>query len=147
MRRNKIRNHFKRQNSRTAFTLMEVILVLIILMIIGGISVNVYTGVLAGANDKATEATIKSLKTPIGMYQLNNGNFPSTLNDLIEVGDADPAKWGSAYIERVPTDAWGNDLIYSPQSQHPPMEYDLSSAGPDGTPNTEDDIANWKFTK
>ncbi len=47
-------------------------------------------------------------------------------------------------------DAWGNPMRYRPwrgrkikETAHNPRTYDLSSAGPDGFWDTEDDICNW----
>lgn len=64
----------------------------------------------------------------ISRYHAETGVLPSTLNDLI-IGRPPRAGWR--------TDAWGNDYIYVP---HDNGSYSLISTGPDGEPNTADDI-------
>ena len=38
---------------------------------------------------------------------------------------------------------WGNAYFYECPGRHNASGYDISSAGPDGKENTEDDINNW----
>ena len=44
----------------------------------------------------------------------------------------------------LPIDPWGDQYIYEYPGKHNPKRYDLSSAGPDGKPGTDDDIVNWE---
>jgi hypothetical protein len=64
----------------------------------------------------------------IARYHDDTGTLPPTINDLIR-GRAPRAGWR--------TDAWGNEYIYVPLDNG---LYTLFSTGPDGIPNTEDDL-------
>jgi len=41
-------------------------------------------------------------------------------------------------------DAWDHPIQYQCPGTHNPQGYDLWSYGPDGNPNTTDDLTNWK---
>ncbi|EHI0602952.1 type II secretion system protein GspG, partial [Escherichia coli] len=45
------------------------------------------------------------------------------------------------YIRRLPQDPWGGDYQLLNPGQY--SNIDIFSPGPDGIPNTEDDIGNW----
>jgi general secretion pathway protein G len=140
-----VRRHVRRTVHR-AFTLMEVLLVLIILVVIGTIVVPNVLGTQDKANLTAAKAQIAPLKAAIRMYRLNMNKYPATLNDLFErPSDATEAeKWGKPYLtEKVAPDPWGNEYQYAYPGKHNPDEFDVWSTGPDGQDGTDDDIGNW----
>ena len=69
-----------RKNLRRGFTLLEVLLVLIILVVIAGFAIRNFTGVLDQANKKAATAQIAQLSTTIKQYQLMMQQLPSSLD-------------------------------------------------------------------
>lgn len=127
-----------RANRRAAFTLLELLLVLSILVVIGGIVLVNITGAQQEANVNATTTQLNSLKSNIQMYQIRMNSLPETLEALRD-GPSDSskkAKWVAPIITEIPTDAWGNDLVYSVNGN----QYEIRSGGIDGQVNTEDDI-------
>lgn len=129
---------FRRRSARHAFTLLELLLVLAILVVLGGIvAVNV-VGTNEAAMQDATTTQLKMLKQNIDMYRIRINGLPDTLNSLVD-GPSDAskkAKWVAPIIESVPKDAWGNDFQYEVSGN----TYELRSGGIDGQLNTEDDI-------
>ncbi|MEL6106642.1 MAG: type II secretion system major pseudopilin GspG [Planctomycetota bacterium] len=127
-----------RRSARHAFTLLELLLVLAILVVLGGIvAVNV-VGTNEAAMQDATTTQMKMLKQNIDMYRIRINGLPDTLNSLVD-GPSDAskkAKWVAPIIESVPKDAWGNDFQYEVSGN----TYELRSGGIDGQLNTEDDI-------
>ena len=130
---------------RAAFTLIEVLLVLIILVILGSLGVNVFIGTQEKANIDAVKAQIGMIRTPIDLYRLNMNEYPEDLEDLWEEpSDSDEAeKWGQQYMEKLGNDPWGNPYQYLAEGEKNPDKYDFWSYGPDGEDGTEDDIGNW----
>ncbi|MDV6031580.1 MAG: prepilin-type N-terminal cleavage/methylation domain-containing protein [Phycisphaera sp. RhM] len=135
------RRHCRRHRrgaARHAFTLLELLLVLAILVVLGGIvAVNV-VGTGQAANADATTAQLKMLKSNIDMFQIRMNSLPQTLEELRD-GPSDAAKkakWVAPIITEIPKDAWGNDIDYSVNGN----SYELRSGGIDGQKNTEDDI-------
>jgi len=124
--------------ARRGFTLLELLLVLAILVVLGGIVVVNVAGTSAAANADATQAQLKMLQTNIQMYQIRMNSLPETLEALRDgPSDSDKkAKWVAPIITEIPKDAWGKDLVYQVNGNN----YEIRSGGIDGQMNTEDDI-------
>ncbi|MFK8111457.1 MAG: type II secretion system protein GspG [Rubripirellula sp.] len=133
-----IRSSRPRRQPKAGFTLLELLLVLAILVVIGGIvTVNV-VGTLSDANADTTRIQLNDLKNRITTYQIRMNSLPQTLEELRD-GPSDAAKkakWGAAIITEIPNDAWENPLVYTVNGN----TYELRSAGVDGQTSTEDDI-------
>ncbi len=111
---------------------------LAILVVLGGIVVVNVAGTSAAANADATQAQLRMLKSNIAMFQIRMNSLPETLEALRD-GPSDAAKkskWVAPIITEIPTDAWGNDLVYTVNGN----TFEIRSAGIDGQMNTEDDI-------
>jgi len=130
------------------FTLIEIMLVVVI---IGALAAMVVPR-LSGRSEQAKKAIAKAdiatnLATALKLYELDNGNFPTTsqgLDALMSKPSSPPVpqNWNGPYIEKEAVDPWGAEYVYeSPGRQRP--DYDLYSKGKN--PNDEeDDIVNWK---
>ncbi len=127
-----------RRNRRDGFTLLELLLVLAILVVIGGIVTVNIGGANTEAKINATKAQLNSLKSNVQMYQIRMSGLPETLEALKD-GPSDAAKkakWVAPIITEIPTDAWENKLDYSVNGN----TYSIRSGGVDGQINTDDDI-------
>ncbi|TWU07683.1 type II secretion system protein GspG [Stieleria varia] len=123
---------------RGGFTLLELLLVLAILVVLGGIVVVNVVGTGEAAKADATQSQLKMVQSFITQYKLRMNTLPETLEELKD-GPSDAslkAKWVKPIIERVPTDAWGKEIIYSVNGN----TYELRSGGIDGQMNNDDDI-------
>ena len=134
--------------NRKAFTLIEIMLVVII---IGALAAMVIPR-LSGRSEQAKQTIAKTdieanLATPLKLYELDNGNFPTTgqgLDALLRKPFSSPVprNWNGPYVEKKPIDPWGNPYVYkSPGDRR--MDYDLYSTGKN-TLSDEDDIVNWE---
>lgn len=126
------------RNGRTAFTLLELLLVLAILVVIAGIVTTNISGASTSAKVDATKAQLSGLKSHIAMYQIRMNGLPETLEQLRD-GPSDAAKqakWVAPIITEIPTDAWENKLDYSVNGN----TYTIRSGGIDGQMNTDDDL-------
>lgn len=132
---------------RRAFTLIELLLVLVILATLAAIVVPKFTKRGEQARVTAAQMDISGFSTGIKAFQIDCGRFPSTeegLRALIEQ-PANANGWKGPYMEKgISNDPWGKPYIYRYPGQHPPCDFDLYSLGPDGQEGTEDDVANWK---
>jgi general secretion pathway protein G len=128
----------RRRATRGGFTLLELLLVLAILVVLGGIvAVNV-VGTGQAANVDATTAQLKMLKSNIDMFQIRMNSMPASLEELRD-GPSDAskkAKWVAPIITEIPKDAWGNELDFKVNGN----SYEIRSPGIDGQMSTEDDI-------
>lgn len=147
--RNSVEKRLSRQN-RNAFTLIEIMVVLFILVAISAAAVGVYQGRLERSRRDTTLVYVRSLAQFLDAYQLDVGRFPTTeqgLNALIECPSdlPDPSKWAGPYIrENAQTlDPWQNPYQYVSPGTHSRDGYDVWSFGSDRIDGTDDDIGNW----
>ena len=131
---------------RSGFTLIEVLLVMVILVILGSLAVGMFSNTQRGANMKAARSQIGLWKTPIETYNLELNSYPPDLEALRSppANLTNPQKWNGPYTESIPNDPWGNPYQYMVPGRNRPDSYDLWSLGEDGQDGTEDDIGNWQ---
>ncbi len=127
-----------RRARRSGFTLLELLLVLAILVVLGGIVLVNFTGAQQDANVNATQTQLNSLKQSVQYFQIRMNTLPKSLEELKD-GPSDAAKkakWTAPIISEIPADAWGNEISYSTKGN----SFELRSGGVDGQINTDDDI-------
>jgi len=136
----------KDRKRRGGFTLVEVLLVLVILVIIASLAVTAYGPMQRRAYVNAAKTQIRAFKGPLAAYRLDIGDYPRSLDEL-RMQPADAAaqgQWNGPYLDRdVPMDPWRRPYQYVYPGQHDPDMPDISSAGPDGVFGNEDDITSW----
>lgn len=137
--------------SRSAFTLIELLLVIAILAVLAAIVVPKFSGRTEQAREAAAKTQIASFGSALDAFEVDNGFYPrgkSGLNDLIQA-PRDAQSWKGPYLKmnEIPLDPWQKPYLYQAPGKHNPTSYDLSSMGPDGRENTEDDVTNWSTKK
>ena len=136
-------------NRRRGFTLMEVLLVLVIIVALGSMAVLAYGPIKKQADIKAAQGQIGLFKSPLSLYEMAVGDFPSTEEGLqaLRVDPLDSSEesdWAGPYLDsEVPLDPWDNEYQYLCPGTHNVDSYDVWSLGPDGEDGTDDDIGNW----
>ena len=135
---------------RRGFTLIEVLLVLVILVILASLAGMALFPMQRKAKVDAAKAQIDLFKTPLNLFQLSVGSYPTGQQGLQALlappNDLDgTAKWEGPYLEAssIPLDPWGRPYLYKFPGDRNPNSYDISSSGPDGVDGTADDIGNW----
>lgn len=135
-----------RASRARAFTLIELLLVLVILGILAAIVVPKFAGRTEQARMTAAESQISTFGTALDAYEVDMGSYPkgkSGLNDLV-IAPRDAQSWKGPYMKNdIPLDPWGNPYIYEYPGKHHAKSYDLMSMGPDGRVGGDDDITNW----
>ena len=125
---------------RTAagFTLIEI---LVVMAIIGMLAVMVAPNIFnqqAGAQRDAALSQISALEAALDTYRLDVGQYPDSLEGLVE-NDSGRAAWNGPYLRReVPLDPWGNEYVYDSDGRG----FTLVSYGPDGERGGEGDDAD-----
>ena len=138
--------------NQRGFTLIELMVVITILALLGGIVMPRVIGRLRQAKPQKAAIDLKQIGLALDMYAADNGMYPTTeqgLDALIRkpTSQPEPMNWLEAYVE--PTkflDPWGAQYIYESPSQHEGYDYDLYSNGLDGQEGGEGenaDITNW----
>lgn len=131
-----------------AFTMIEVMLVVIIIGILAAMIVPNLSGRGEQARVAAARADIEAnISAALDLYELDNGRYPTTeqgLSALISKPASRSTNWSGPYLKKkvLPKDPWGKEYLYQSPGIHNKDEFDLFSHGPDGT-ESEDDIVNW----
>jgi general secretion pathway protein G len=126
-----------------AFTLLEIMLVISIIVILLGVAINKLGNTTGMAKGVAVKADIQAIGTQLKLYESMNGYAPTTeqgLQALVTQPSTEPRpqRWYQLFKE-VPKDPWGNNYIYLSPGRRNPTGYDLYSAGPDRKADTADD--------
>jgi len=138
----------RRGDRRPGFTLMEVLLVLMILVVIASMAVTIFGGTQERALKDAAKTQVGLFKSAASYYNLHTKSYPSNLDDLVKKpGDSKLAdKWNGPYLDvsKLPLDPWDHDYKFVAPGKHNSASFDVWSTGPDGQDGTDDDIGNWE---
>jgi general secretion pathway protein G len=133
----------RKTHNQSAFTLLEIMLVVTIIALLLGTAIYKLAGNVEYARHTRVQADVQGINTQLRLYESMNGFYPPTdqgLQALVTQPDTDPrpTRWYQLYKE-LPKDPWQNNYIYRcPGTKHP-ESYDLFSAGPDRIADTADD--------
>jgi general secretion pathway protein G len=131
-----------RSAGRAGFTLIEILLVVVIIGILAAVAVPRLGGRVKQSQVAAARASIEAIGTAIRLYELDNGDYPSSLQALLN-NPGGAQNWRGPYLEKATlNDPWGNAFVYASPGSRNPHSYDLKSMGPDGT-ESADDVGNW----
>lgn len=135
---------------QSAFTLIEILVVVAILGILAAIIVPRVMDRPDEAKRVAAKADVAAVVQALKLYRLDNGFYPATDQGLAALVQKPasapvPGNWKQGgYLERLPKDPWGSDYQYlNPGVKG---EIDVFSLGADrarGGDGSGADIGNW----
>ncbi len=134
--------------SRSGFTLIELIVVLIVIGLLAGLVAPQILGRVSDARITTAKTQIELLGVALENYRLDNGVYPSTQQGL-EALRTKPASgtevrnWRGPYLKKsVPADPWGRPYIYKSPGDKDRAGFDLQTLGKDGKPGGADEDAD-----
>jgi prepilin-type N-terminal cleavage/methylation domain-containing protein len=83
---------------RNAFTLIEVLIVVIIMAVLAATIIPQFSDSTSDAKQSALEFNVHTLRSQIELYKIHGGSYPDTVADLISV----TADGYGPYIDAVP---------------------------------------------
>ena len=111
---------------RSAFTLIEVLVVVVIIAVLASIvAPNVFKHVDTAKNVTA-QAQISTLGAALDAYRLDNGRYPTTEQGLAALWTQPataprPSNWRGPYLRQpAPPDPWGANFVYRFPGEHTP---------------------------
>ncbi len=140
-----------RWRARRGFTLIEVMIVILIVLALGGLVAWNLLGTKEEADENIVRIQMNTMKDALKQFRFDHSRYPTDAEGLAVLWDKEKMteeesgiKW-KKYIEKpVPQDKWGNEWGYRQVSEHgDPDEYDLWSYGKDRQEGTDDDIVSW----
>jgi general secretion pathway protein G len=134
---------------RHAFTLVEMLLVLVILATLAAIVIPKLAGRGQQAKETAAHTQISAFEQSLDAFEIDTGSYPTGNNGLNALVDppANVQNWKGPYLKNIPSDPWGQAYVYTFPGKNNPGSYDLVSGGPDMRVGSEDDINNWSQKK
>ncbi|MFC1755482.1 type II secretion system major pseudopilin GspG [Thermoproteota archaeon] len=136
--------------NRRAFTLIELMLVVIIIGVLAALVVPRLAGRSEQARQAAAQADIEAnIATALDLYELDNGQYPTAEQGLAALISKPssipvPLNWNGPYLKKEPKDPWTRPYVYKCPGEHNTGDYDLSSWGKDGIEGGGDDVFNWE---
>lgn len=132
-----------RPSARRAFTLMEILLVLAILVVLASMVGVSYSRIQKSMQIQSTRTQLGMLEEAVKAYQIGVGSLPPNLEGLLVAPSelANPAKWQGPYLDKttLPVDAW--DQPFQFEVVDPANDiFQISSGGPDRQLGSADDI-------
>lgn len=125
-------------NPSAGFTLIEILVVMAILAMLAAMVLPNIFNQQAGAMRDAAMSQMATLETALDTYRLDLGEYPDSLEGLMD-NESGRAAWNGPYLRReVPLDPWGNDYVYDSEGS----SFTLMSYGADGERGGEDNDAD-----
>lgn len=139
----------RRRMYAAAFTLIELMIVVVILGILATIVMPRILNRPEQARRTKAKIDIRNIQSTLALFKTDTGRFPTTSEGL-QVLVSDPGIKGydpDGYLDKVPLDPWGNRYVYiSPGVRS--RDYDLESYGKDGEDGgtgDDADIESWSL--
>ena len=130
-----------RAATRAAFTLMEVLVVVAIILILAGAGGYIYMNHLENAKKDLCKANVMALDQEIGAWRTRHGDYPTQLAELAALG---PNGEAATIENKMLLDPWNQPYFYEPQNLHPLTKkpHIYSNGATPGNPAGR--ISNWE---
>jgi general secretion pathway protein G len=131
------------RHKQKAFTLIELMIVVVILGLLATIIMPKILGRPEQARRVKAKADIRSIQSALALFKTDTGRFPTTSEGL-EALVTNPGIKGyssDGYLDSLQSDPWGNRYVYISPGLHS-KDYDLESYGKDGEDGGVDDDAD-----
>lgn len=131
--------------SRAAFTLLEIMVVVIILGVLAATIIPQFVGTTQEAKVGAAKAHIAELEAALERFQVHMDRYPTQdegLSVLEKAPATDASKWRGPYIKKLRPDPWGNPYQYRRPGTRHANSFDLWSRGADNADGGEGDGAD-----
>lgn len=132
-----------RRQSLAAFTLVEIMVVVIILGILAATIIPQFVGSSQDAKVAAAKASIAELESALERFYVQMDRYPTPEEGLKVLVDPpandEDKKWRGPYIKQLRDDPWGHAYQYAYPGTHHASSFDVWSGGADG----QTEVGNW----
>jgi len=151
--KNKIKNstikikHSQEETSKKAFSLLELLVVILILGILAAAVVPKVVGAGTKAKIDLVCVNMKGAANALKMFKMDNGMYPETEEGFEALmSNPDPDKYSnyasSAYLEHYPKDSWKAKMVYIKTGN----KFDIISYGADKREGGTDEYSDIKYS-
>ncbi len=126
-----------------AFTLIEIMVVVVILGILAATIIPQFMGTTHDAKVSKAKSDVSELENALERFYIHMDRHPTTeegLKVLVTAPPGDESKWRGPYVKQLRDDPWGHPYQYRNPGLHHTSSFDLWAKDPEkeGT-----DIGNW----
>ena len=130
--------------AEAGFTLVELLVVLVILVLLASIIGPRVIGYLGSSRTKAAHVQVESLITAMELFHIDVGRYPTSsegLQSLVKPAGNVPG-WNGPYLSKgdVPKDPWGKPYLYNAGDNG--ASFTIRSYGADGKEGGSDEDAD-----
>lgn len=143
-----LRNPDAPKRGEAGYTLTELLVVMVILVLLVGLVAPRVIGYLGGARSDTARIQMSNIEASLDLFMIDVGRYPSGSEGLQALVSQPEGvdSWGGPYLRKESglTDPWGQIYRYEAPGQH--GDYDLFSLGADQAEGGEDedaDITSW----
>ena len=139
-----MRNLNRRTTRRRAFTLIEMLVVVLILAILAALIVPRVVNRTSDAKRAKGASDIATLAGLLSQYRVDTDQFPSTEEGLnaLRVAPSGVNNWRGPYSSKdISADPWGNEYVYESPGPNG-QDFVITSYGADGAPGGDADAAD-----
>ncbi len=142
------RRHRSARCSREAgFTLVELLVVMVILVLLASLVAPRVVGYLGSSRTKAAKIQIESLTTSVELFKVDTGRYPTEQEGLRALVERPSGLrgWNGPYLNKdaVPADPWNHPYRYRQPGEH--AAFDILTLGADnqeGGEGEDQDVSN-----
>ena len=121
-----------RQLAVRGFSLIEIMVVLLLMGLAGGLVTTYVTRQLHQGRVRAATTQVRSFDSSVELYNLTHYKYPAKLQDLVDKG----------ILKEIPKDPWGKDYQYQTPGDVNKKSFDIYTMDP----TTDKKIGNWENT-
>lgn len=122
----------QRKTASDAFTLIEIMVVVIILGILAATIIPQFMGTTRDAKVTKAKSDISELQAAIERFYIHMDRYPTTeegLGALMTAPSGDEGKWRGPYVTKLQPDPWEHEYLYRYPGTHNATRFDLWSKG------------------
>jgi general secretion pathway protein G len=119
----------KPPSTQSGFTLIEIMVVVFIIGLLAALVVPKVVSNTDKARVAKAKADVRAIEEAAGLYKLDNGRYPTSLEQLVGPGKSQP----EGYLPKLPVDPWDNPYVMLSDGRH----IEIKSLGADGAEGGE----------
>lgn len=131
----------KHRRKRFAFSLVELIVVMVILGMLAGLVAVRTRGYLVNSRKNAVKMEVSTIMKELETFRIDQGRFPSE-DEGLEILTQPTETWPEGFLSKVPVDPWKNPYLYFVNEEG----VEVVSLGADGREGGEGEDADFSST-
>ncbi|KAA5541078.1 type II secretion system protein GspG [Roseiconus nitratireducens] len=117
----------RKRPARAAFSLVELIVVMVILGMLAGLVAVRTRGYLVNSRQNAVKTEIATVMKALETFRIDQGRYP-TEDEGLEILTRSTETWPEGFLSKVPKDPWKHDYVYFETEEG----FEVISLGADG---------------